>query len=53
MERVVQELLEVELGALMVVDMRFLIIGLDVVSVILYLGDLRQRPLIQLLQVSS
>lgn len=50
---VVIEVLKVGLWVIMVVDMGLLSLRVEVASVMLYLGDPRQRPLMQLLQVSS
>lgn len=43
---VVLEVIEVEVGKLVVVVVRLLNLGEDVISVMLYLKDLRQRLLI-------
>lgn len=49
----VLEVLGVDFGELMVVDVGFLNVGAVMVSAVLYLGNPRQRPMIQLSQVFS
>lgn len=46
-------MLKLEIGEIMVADMGLLLLEVDVISGILYFGDLCRRPLIQLSQVSS